>query len=353
MAKENNLEDKSLELLMGDAVKFARSFAADIAEHPLYVYYTALPLYPQNSILYQTFHDSRVDPSMSAVSMPDEDSDIAYTSDGQRYAVATGRERRDIAIRATATGQEHLKIANDKDFPHVTCVTFSDDGCRIAAGAANSAIYFWDSDSGSQVAEPLAHSTWAGGVCAVAWSADGERLLSASDKGEMMLWNTAPIKGSRLSTMLHPDQCSGYINALAFSSDGSQIASCSYKGHIFVWDPIGGIVVWSAQIHQGLGTRVSFSPNHMGEFLLVRMDEGPGMEARDPSTGNLIFLPDGLAGAIGLSRGGFMINLLYQRIEKNQRWEDDRSLQWGAHGEYFMCRRSGQTYIVYLPKGVR
>ncbi|KAF7980607.1 hypothetical protein HWV62_37382 [Athelia sp. TMB] len=261
---ENNLKDKSLELLMSDAVKFARSFAVDIAEHPLYVYYTALPLYPQNSILYQTFHDSCVDPSMCAVPLPGEDFDIAYTSDGRRYAVATGQERRGIAIRATATGQDLLKIATDKDFPRVTCVTFTDDGCRIAAGTANSAIHFWDSVSGSQVAEPLAHSTWAGGVCAVTWAADGEHLLSASDAGEMMLWNTVSIKGNRLSTMLHPDQCSGYINTLAFSSDGSQIASCSYKGHIFVWDPVGGNILWSVQIHQGLGTRVSFSTQPSG-----------------------------------------------------------------------------------------
>ncbi|KZP27134.1 hypothetical protein FIBSPDRAFT_319864, partial [Athelia psychrophila] len=55
--EENPFEDKSLKDLVIEAIDFARKFAAEIAEHPLYVYYTALPLLPSHSILYQLFHD--------------------------------------------------------------------------------------------------------------------------------------------------------------------------------------------------------------------------------------------------------------------------------------------------------
>ena len=49
-------EDKGLQILVMDAVDFARSFDANIAEHPLHVYYTALPLHPTGSIICRTFH---------------------------------------------------------------------------------------------------------------------------------------------------------------------------------------------------------------------------------------------------------------------------------------------------------
>ncbi|KZP11375.1 hypothetical protein FIBSPDRAFT_937586 [Athelia psychrophila] len=41
--EENAFEDKSLKDLVIEAITFARKFAADIADHPLHVYYTALP----------------------------------------------------------------------------------------------------------------------------------------------------------------------------------------------------------------------------------------------------------------------------------------------------------------------
>ena len=49
-------EDKSLQMLVVGAVEFARSFAAIIANHPLHVYYMALPLHPTDSIICRTFH---------------------------------------------------------------------------------------------------------------------------------------------------------------------------------------------------------------------------------------------------------------------------------------------------------
>ncbi|KZP23176.1 hypothetical protein FIBSPDRAFT_930707 [Athelia psychrophila] len=76
---ENTFEDKSLKDLVIEAIDFARKLAVDIAEHSLYVYYTALPLLPSHSILYQLFHDSLVNPSVLLVQNPDSMRCLAFT----------------------------------------------------------------------------------------------------------------------------------------------------------------------------------------------------------------------------------------------------------------------------------
>lgn len=261
-------------------------------------------------------------------------------------------------VKETATGQELLKIANNGKLRHVKSVAFSYDGSRIAAGGWSSDVYVWDSVAGAEVIGPLSRSTSSEWVYAVAWSTNGERLVSGSWNGEMILWETASVEGNRLSTTRLPN--SPEIVSVAFSSDGSQIAGCSDYGRVFVWDPLGGSIVWSVEIPNCSYPRVSFSSNDMGEFLLVKW--GRGTQARDLPTGALLPLPDSLGGAVGLSRGGFMVDLLYRRIRKDMRWQDDRYLMWGAHGEYFAFRTGGelvawewrelQHHVVLLPKGV-
>ncbi|KAF7987072.1 hypothetical protein HWV62_227 [Athelia sp. TMB] len=353
--QENSLKDKTLELLVIDAIEFARNFAADIAEHPLYVFYTALPLHPPDSIFYQTFHDSRVRPSVSVLR---DHLQIAYSSDGRRYAAWNiCEEDSDIVVKETATGQELLKIANNGKLRYVNSVAFSYDGSRIAARSF-SHVYVWDSVAGAEAIGPLSHSTCGDWVRAEAWSTNGERLVSASLEGEMILWDTTSAESNRLSTTRLPNS---FIVSVAFSSDGSQIAGCSVDGRVFVWDPLGGSIVWSIEIPGCSWPRVSFSSNDMGEYILVKWEGGA--QAHDLSTGALLPPPDSLGGAIGLSRGGFMVDLLYRRIRIDMRWENDRYLEWGQRGEFFAFQTGGeynaalgrhkwQYHVVLLPKGI-
>ena len=350
--QEHGPEDKHLEMLVLDAIEFARNFAADIAQHPLYVYYTALPLHPPDSILYQIFHDLRVHPSVFVVR--GDCSPIAYSSDGRRYAVRNAKKNcGDIVVVEMATGQELLKIADNGMSSYVCSVAFSYDGSRIAVGTSNSDVYVWDSVSGAKVIGPLSHSGSTNYVHAMAWSTNG-RLVSTSFMGEMILWDTGSAKDNQLSTMRLTN--SPTIVSVTFSSDGSQIACSSNDGNIFLWDPLGGNIVWSVKIPDCCWSRVSFLSNDMGGFVFVKWHGGTQM--RDPSTGDLLPLPDSLAAAVGLSRGGFMVNLLHQRIRKNMRWEDDEHLEWGPNGEYFAFRtwsrnrRRQQNYVVLLPKDI-
>ncbi|KZP30176.1 hypothetical protein FIBSPDRAFT_777884, partial [Athelia psychrophila] len=65
--EESTLKDKGLKNLVIEAIGFARKFAADIAEHPLCVYYMALPSFPSHPILFELFHDALVNPPVLLV----------------------------------------------------------------------------------------------------------------------------------------------------------------------------------------------------------------------------------------------------------------------------------------------
>jgi hypothetical protein len=56
--------EAQLSEFIGDAFRFAQTFARSMEEHPLLVYMSALPMTPTNTTLYQTFHDPALCPSV-------------------------------------------------------------------------------------------------------------------------------------------------------------------------------------------------------------------------------------------------------------------------------------------------
>ncbi|KZP09720.1 WD40 repeat-like protein [Athelia psychrophila] len=335
--EENTFEDNSLKDLVIEAIDFALKFVAEIAEHPLYVYYTALPLLPSHSILYRLFHDSLVDPSVLLVTNPDAITCLALSTNGRRIVTRSGYH---AIVRDTATGNELAKMADTDGGAYPYSVAFSYDGSRIAGGTGTSTVYVWDSVTGARVIGPLSHSGSSRVVNAVAWSTDGECLLSGCRTGEVILWNITSPNAHRPITEIHHPGCSiekNRLSSLVFSSDGSQIASYSRRGDVHVWDSKTGGIVWSVQDPQGSDPSggVSFLSSDMREFLVVKTKERT--EARDASTGKLCPLPDSLAGAVGLRRDDRMVNLLIEGIKK-QYPEDGENVycpEWVVQGEYF------------------
>ncbi|KZP27149.1 WD40 repeat-like protein, partial [Athelia psychrophila] len=248
--EENTFEDKSLKDLVIEAIDFAHKFAAEIAEHPLYVYYTALPLLPSHSILYQLFHDSLVDPSVLLVTNPCDMLCLALSPNGRRIVIGFYEH---AIVRDTATGEELAKMENMAG-ASVLSVAFSYDGSRITCGTHKSTVYVWDSVTGARVIGPLSHSGSSTFVIAVAWSSDGECLLSGCRTGEVILWNITSPNGNQLITKIHHPGCSqheNHLSSLVFSSDGSHFASCSRRGDVHVWNSKTGGIVWSVQDPQG------------------------------------------------------------------------------------------------------
>ncbi|KZP11379.1 hypothetical protein FIBSPDRAFT_962364 [Athelia psychrophila] len=352
--EENTFEDKSLKDLVIEAIDFARKFAAEIAEHPLYVYCTALPLLPSHSMLYQLFHDSLIDPSVLLVTNPGPIFCLALSTNGRR--MVTGFSDHAI-VRDTATGEELAKMTDIDRGDVPLSVAFSYDGSRIACGTDESTVYVWDSMTGARVIGPLSHSGSSMYVNVVAWSTDGERLLSGCRAGEVILWNITSPKGNQpITNIFHPGRSEheNHLSSLVFSSHGSQIASCSSRGDVHVWDSKTGGIVWSVQEPQGSDPSggISFVSSDMREFLVVKTKERT--EARDASTGELCPLQDSLAGAVGLTRDDRMVNLLIEGIKKQ--YPDDRENrwfpEWVVQGEYFAFAGAHLCHVVHVPKSI-
>ncbi len=81
--------------------------------------------------------------------------------------------------------------------------------------------------------KPLAAQ--AGGVSAIAWSADGKRLATAGNDGTLLVWDTATWTPSVLVEGAHGLQ-------VAFSPDGARLASVSYDGAVIA-DAVTGELV--------------------------------------------------------------------------------------------------------------
>ncbi|KZP03315.1 WD40 repeat-like protein, partial [Athelia psychrophila] len=184
---ENTFEDKSPKDLVIEAIDFAGKFAAEIVEHPLYVYYTALPLLPSHSMLYQLFHDSHVHPSVLLVTNPNMTLCLALSTNGRRIVI--GSLDRTVIVRDTATGEELVKMAATGGTAYPFSVAFSYNGSCITCGTDKSTVYVWDSATGVRAIGPLSHSGSSSFVNVVAWSTDGECLLSGCYTGEVILWN--------------------------------------------------------------------------------------------------------------------------------------------------------------------
>ncbi|MDI6101673.1 hypothetical protein QLQ12_23915 [Actinoplanes sp. NEAU-A12] len=109
----------------------------------------------------------------------------------------------------------------------VCSVAFSPDGELLVTASSHKTVRLWDSAPSSAVGEPLTGHTHF--VTAVAFSPDGRLLASSGDDETVRLWN--PFTGTaRDKAFAGSDAWSA-----AFSPDGGTIASASGSDGVSLW----------------------------------------------------------------------------------------------------------------------
>lgn len=98
-------------------------------------------------------------------------------------------------------------------------------------------------------------------VLLVAFSPDGQRLVSSSYDQTIRLWHLESGKCERI-LQGHCDR----VWQVAFNPDGRRIASCSYDRTIKLWDAQTGECLNTLIEHQGAVTSVCFSSE--GQYLI-------------------------------------------------------------------------------------
>jgi hypothetical protein len=140
--------------------------------------------------------------------------------------------------------------------PPVAAVAFSPDGQRLATGSYGQ-VTVWD----LQQAQPLWMSTQVlGAVHDVKFSPDG-RLLAAgggqpSVRGEVRLF--AADNGQLVRTLGGHRDC---VSAVAFSPDGQQLVSASFDKTVRLWDVASGQLRHTFSGHSDFVYAVAFAPS--------------------------------------------------------------------------------------------
>jgi WD40 repeat protein/Flp pilus assembly protein TadD len=167
------------------------------------------------------------------------------------------------------TVQAHAKDAS--------AVAFTPDGEQIVTGGADGLVVLWDANTGSKVRELRGHT---GSVLAVACSPDGKTIASAGVEGDVRLWDRA--------TGEEQGRLPGYpggIAALRFSETGNLLAGAAVdkprgteRGPcpVIVWDVPGHKELRRLNGHAGAVWSVDFGPAEAtlvsgGEDGLVRL----------------------------------------------------------------------------------
>jgi RNA polymerase sigma factor (sigma-70 family) len=231
---------------------------------------------------------------------------LAFSTDGKTLAMGGQSQRTETgswvmcwdvlgkkSIAATKFAEEALQESGEWQ---VQGLDFSPDGKTLAAAewgrlSGRAKLQFYDAHTGKPKGDwDLGETT---GICRVAFTADGKRLVSAS--GALRIWDVQT--GKELKTL----ESKGSISyALSLSPDGRRVASAGFRkendkriGEIFLWD------VKTGELQQSLPwqepsmwiSSIAFSPD--GRSLAVSGTTDADIRVKDghKTRGKLVILP--------------------------------------------------------------
>jgi len=145
---------------------------------------------------------------------------------------------------------------------NVTVVATSPDGRLVVSGVASGTVYLNRPASAGAVTDKLpGHSR---SVRAAAFSADGSRLVTASDDGTALLWDTRAVAELQVF--------SGHeapVEAVSITPDGTRVVTGSRDGTVRVWDAVSGVELCRLP---GQPNAMALSPD--GSLLVTNTPEG-------------------------------------------------------------------------------
>ncbi|KAF8815811.1 WD40 repeat-like protein [Phlegmacium glaucopus] len=117
----------------------------------------------------------------------------------------------------------------------ICSVAFSQDGQRIVSGSSDKSVCIWNATTGVMEVRFTGHSD---DVYSVAFSQDGRWIVSGSSDGTIRVWNatTGVMEGSPL--IGH----TGRVRCVAFSQDGQRIVSGSSDKSVRIWNATTGVM---------------------------------------------------------------------------------------------------------------
>ncbi len=186
---------------------------------------------------------------------------VAFSPDGK--TIASGSDHNTVKLWDIKTGQLVCTLSGHVD--NVRSLAFSLDGDILASGSNDSTVRLWDIKSGNcppsskLILAKHSNRFWVvrlNRVRAVAFSPDGETLISAGNDKTIRLWN---FKTGKIKQILsgHTDN----VTSLAVSNDGKLIASGSDDKTVKIWDLSTGKELQTLTRNTSYVQSVAFSPD--------------------------------------------------------------------------------------------
>ena len=135
----------------------------------------------------------------------------------------------------------------------VLAVAFSPNGQRIVTCSYDKTAKVWEAATGKELLTLKGHSAW---VISLAFSPDGQRIVTGSADQTAKVWEAAT--GKELLTLKGH---SAHIRSVAFSPNGHRIVTGSSDATAKVWDAATGTELLTLKGHDGTIRSVAFSPD--------------------------------------------------------------------------------------------
>ncbi|MCP4111117.1 MAG: hypothetical protein GY749_37255 [Desulfobacteraceae bacterium] len=196
---------------------------------------------------------------------------IGEGDEGKIYAAALSSDDRVLAVggfMATFTGNNHEDIGRIRLINFQTgklrtllkghenvinALAFSPDGNKLISGSGDETARIWNIRSGKTLHVLKGHTN---DIYAVAFSSDGKLALTGSDDHTLKLWNVRT--GVLIRTLEgHDDD----VTSAAFTPDGKYILSGSYDKTIRLWNGRSGKFVKVLARQDSTVGSLSFSPD--------------------------------------------------------------------------------------------
>jgi WD40 repeat protein/tRNA A-37 threonylcarbamoyl transferase component Bud32 len=116
---------------------------------------------------------------------------------------------------------------------HVRCVAFSPDGNRIVSGSADNTLKIWDSKTGKEISTLKGPSSVLHMNCitSVVFSSNGKQIVNGNSRKTLKTWDVET--GQEILTLKGH---SNDVNSVVFSPDGKRIISGSSDHTLMIWD---------------------------------------------------------------------------------------------------------------------
>lgn len=158
----------------------------------------------------------------------------------------------------------------------ITCLDWSPDGRRLAAGDTNEVVIIWDVASGERL-HVLPHNSWPESCV---WSPLGDRIAVGTSSSLIRIWDTSTGEREHLL-----DGHIGIIYTLAWSPDGSQIAALgSTEKSARTWDWQNEEPLYALPSAEGTND-LDWSP----DSTAVATSTGEGVKVWEAASGELLY----------------------------------------------------------------